>query len=99
MANNFKTWDTVITTWEDAEAESTATFESPESMLSTYKPCIRKTIGFYVGYAKHGTRKYLILATDDDRSETSPKAIGGTLAIPKGMVLKIEPAGRSLRSR
>jgi hypothetical protein len=81
----------VVVHWEDAESTGSSEFENPASALISYRPAIRKSIGFWVGFAIKDGRECAILATDDDRREDSPQALGGTFQIPKGMVIAIEP--------
>lgn len=81
----------VVVVWEDAEAAGTDQHENPQAALYAYKPAIRRSIGFWVGYALRDGRECAVLATDDDRSEDAPHALGGTFRIPRGMILSVEP--------
>src|SRR6185503_15897801 len=79
-----------IVTWEDAVHNAGEQHESPQAGLSSYKPYLRRSIGFYVGRAEKDGRSCVVLATDDDRSDQSPEGVGGLFYVPSAMVVKIE---------
>lgn len=80
-----------IVTWEDCYAQAAAQFNSPSDMLRSYKPLLRKTVGFYAGKVTKDGREAYIIATDDDRSQDDPQAIGGAIYIPAAMVVDCKP--------
>jgi hypothetical protein len=92
-----KEFDPVVVTWEDASSNPAVQFASPAVAIAAYKPTLRKTYGMYVGLATTGERKALILASDDDRSDEEPTALGGPQQIPLGMVISIEIQGSKRR--
>ena len=81
-----KPFDPVMVTWEDCYNDATETYDSIQGCIDGYKPCIRKSVGFYVGE----TPQVIIIATDDDR--TNDGCVGGPSFIPRGMVKLIESA-------
>jgi hypothetical protein len=83
-------FDVCIVVWEDATGNGNDSHASVADALKNYRPCIRRSVGHYAGYAEKNGRRALILATDDDRSEGAEESLGGTITIPEGMVLKIE---------
>lgn len=69
---------------KDAEVADFSQYDNVAAARQDYKPTIRKSIGFWVGYAIRGGRECAILEADDDRNEASPQALGGTFNIPSG---------------
>lgn len=83
----------VVCSWEDAASSGGGndTYDSPQSAVKAFRPVIRKTMGYFVGYASHGGRSCLLLCCDDDRTPESPEAVGGVNQIPVGMIVDIVP--------
>lgn len=89
----------VLVTWEDAKVDGAAQHESPDAAARTYKPCLRKSVGFWVGWGVKGSRRVAMIGMDDDRNEESPDAIGGVAQIPRGMILSIDPIPQPKKRR
>ena len=89
-----KVFDVVTIVWEDAQTHATVQYDSPVAAVAAYKPCLRRSIGMWVGWARKDGRRVALIATDDDRGEESPEAIGGISQIPRGMIVAIEPVAK-----
>ena len=76
-------------TWIDAETLVGAQHESPSAALRAYRPAIRKSFGLWLGWATRDGHEAAALATDDDRSDEEPQAVGGISYIPKGIVVDV----------
>ena len=76
----------VVVLWSDAFAVGAAQYESPRELVESYKPCLRKTVGFWMGF----TQEVVAIATEDDRSPDTPHAAGGPHYIPFGMVKDVK---------
>lgn len=81
----------VIVTWEDALGSPCDQYDTVEAALKAYRPTIRRTIGYWLGWARHNGARAAALAIDDDRSTKDTDAFGGVTFIPYGMVRKIVP--------
>jgi len=75
-------FDVIIVEWEDAYQNPQSQYSSPEEIVAAYTPCIRRTVGYFMGRNKNVT----IVATDDDRTSDNPRAIGGPVFIPAHLV-------------
>ena len=85
------TFEPVVVTWEDAMAAGSEQHDSIPAAMRNYKPCIRKSIGLYIGIAEKDGRRALLIGTDDDRNDENPESIGGISQIPIGMVISCVP--------
>jgi hypothetical protein len=86
-------FDCVVVTWEDACSDAIESFSSPADALASYKPVIRKTIGFWIGWAEKDGRVCAMLAIDDDRRNSlgeGRRSLSGPSQIPKGMIVEID---------
>ena len=99
----FSFMSNVVVVWEDAYADPQTQYMTREEAIKTaYNPTIRKTTGFFIGYGKKNGRRAIIIASDDDRSESCPEAHGGLFFCPVGMVLgvfPVVPPNRKVRTR
>lgn len=80
-----KPFDIVVVEWVDAYADSTAQYETPDKSLASYKPALRRTVGFWGGQSD----EVVVVCTDDDRCTEAPSAIAGGMYIPQGMVVSL----------
>ena len=81
-----KPFDPVIIVWQDAEKDSNEQYDSIAAALAAYNPCIRRSVGFWVGWGSKDGNEAAMIATDDDRTSDFPTACGGISWIPKGMI-------------
>lgn len=88
----------VVITWVDAVGSGSGSHTNIAECLASYKPCIRHTVGYYIGYAKRDGERALILASDDDRTPENQEAIGATIDTPASLIRKIEVIG-AVKSR
>lgn len=83
-------FDVVIVTWLDAYTEASSQYGSAKEALEAYRPCVRKTIGYFVGM----TKQVVAVATDDDRSfDARLQNCGGISYIPRNIVQEIKVVG------
>jgi hypothetical protein len=80
-------WSPVVVLWEDAETHSDPI--NSEEFIATYKPLMRKTIGFLL----HRDKERIFVAMDSDRSRAM--ADGGndcqtTTVIPAAMIHEVK---------
>lgn len=87
----FEPGSLVRLTWEDALHETAAQCNSVSEALNDYEPCIRKTVGHYIGEAEKNGRRCVVICTDDDREKGDEEKFGGPFFCPIGMVIRIEP--------
>ena len=86
-----KAFTRVEVEWEDAITKASDQHDSPAAALRSYRPYYRKSVGIWLGWAEREGREAAALATDDDRREDDPQAVGGISFIPRGMVVRVEP--------
>ncbi len=76
-----KQFEPVSVTWLDASRWNEQ--QKADKLTEVYKPCIRKTIGWYIGE----TDDVLLVATEDDRNANlGEDDCDGINAIPHGMI-------------
>jgi hypothetical protein len=84
-------FDRLCITWEDAQVTEGGL--SITEYLKEYKPCIRRTLGFYVGTKSNA----IFIAETDDRLANNfwekPLDVERVNAIPLSMVTEIEKLG------
>ena len=64
LPRTLKKWTMVSVVWEDAYSSSGA--HDSTDFVMHYKPAIRKTTGYVIGYSR--TNGYIFLAGTDDRT-------------------------------
>ena len=89
----------VVITWVDASAAGSGGHSTLAEALAAYKPCVRRTTGYYIGYTTREGEKALLIASDDDRTPDFPSACGGIIQTPAAMVRKIEVIGAVRRKK
>lgn len=85
MAASEATFEPVIVTWIDA---STVNSKSSKSIIKTYEPCVRKSIGFLI--VEDDER--VVIAMEDDREADMEIAedCDTVTTIPAAMVQKVQ---------
>jgi hypothetical protein len=86
-------WTPVLVEWEDIEIDATGQHESVSIALSSYRPCLRSTVGYWVGVTASAGRTAVLIATDDDR-QSRGGGFGGVTQIPIGAIIKISVLGK-----
>ena len=61
LPESIEKWAHVAVTWEDAMTSGGAS--NSETFVRDFKPCIRKSTGYVIGYNEN----YIFLASTDDR--------------------------------
>lgn len=80
----------VIIHWVDAAGAASDTYVSVKDALESFKPARRKTLGYFLGYAKKDGETALLIATDDDRTPDIPEACGAVFNCPVTLIRDIE---------
>ena len=80
-------WQILCVTWEDAYGAMEAI--PTDRYLLDYIPCVRKTLGFYLGET-NGTGGRIFIAETDDREANTPEDADRVTVIPTGMIRKIQ---------
>jgi hypothetical protein len=88
-------WTPVIVEWEDCEVNATDQHPDVKSALESYKPCLRCSVGFWVGTTESAGRRAVLIATDDDR-KSRDGGFGGVIQLPMSMIIKITALGKPL---
>jgi hypothetical protein len=84
--------------WVDAQGTASGGHNTITEALAGYKPCIRHTIGYFVGYATNSGETALLIASDDDRTLDSPEAFGGIIYTPVGMIRDLKEVGAPIKN-
>ena len=74
-------------------SDALSTYSPPAEAMAAYRPVIRRTIGFWVGWAEKDGRTCAMVAADDDRragTHESRRGVAGPSQIPKGMIVSID---------
>lgn len=79
----------VIVVWTDAYGDTGSSYESPREALEGYQPCVRRSIGHFLGYCGTGKNAAVSIATEDDRAEGSTR-VGGVHYIPTAWIHEIK---------
>lgn len=78
-----KKWQPIIVEWEDALTSHAP--HNSRQYIKTYKPMIRKSIGFLLGR----TEEHIHISATDDRSAVDYDDSDDITTIPIGMIRKV----------
>lgn len=82
-----KKWDKLEIVWNDASVDNTAT--DTDKFFKEFKPCVRRTLGYYVGTREN----YICICETDDREadvwDVTPQDCERINAIPFGMITEL----------
>ncbi len=84
---SYKRWDKLEVEWEDARVTDGGC--DPDTYLREFKPCLRRTVGYYIGRRDN----VLFITETDDRDSGSFNTVQQVAdrinEIPFGMIRKI----------
>ena len=88
----------VVLTWLDAESKHDQ-HNSVADALEAFRPAYRRSVGYWLGYCKHGSERAVAIATDDDRYWSGSEAVASVFYCPVAFARKVEVIGAPKKRR